>query len=56
MTAYACGSGGVIFVAEEIERAVSASPSKMKKVAMAMSNDNKSVKRATKKKKSKTRK
>ncbi len=36
MTAYACGSGGVIFVQEEIERTLP----KMKAVAMRLSNDN----------------
>ena len=49
MTAYACGSGGVIFVADEIERAVTASPKTMKKVAMRLSNDNKGKRRAPKK-------
>ncbi|MGH1378964.1 MAG: hypothetical protein ACRBB3_09105 [Alphaproteobacteria bacterium] len=33
VTAYACGSGGVMFVPEEIER-------KMPKVIMKRSNDN----------------
>ncbi len=40
MTAYACGSGGVIFVPEEIEKTT------QKKVAIRRSNDNETQKQS----------
>ena len=52
MDAYACGSGGVIFVEDKIERALP----KVRKVAMRLSNDNTNRKKKPKKRRRKAMK